>query len=177
VHIAYEDAMAYATWAGKRLPTEAEWEYAARGGKDGKDFAWGDEILPNGKYMANFFQGQFPHAIQSLDGYAQSSPVRSFPANNYGLYDMIGNVWEWTSDWYRPDAYQALASMTVCDNPSGPEASYDPNDPYAPKRVIKGGSYLCSDQYCANYRPSARMPSEIYSGQEHVGFRCVKDVN
>jgi formylglycine-generating enzyme len=176
-HIAYEDAEAYAKWAGKRLPTEAEWEYAARGGKEGKDFAWGDELLPGGKYMANFFQGSFPYDNQPLDGFDRSAPVKSYSPNEFGLYDMTGNVWEWTSDWYRIDAYVNLANIPVCENPKGPESSYDPDEPYAAKRVIKGGSYLCSDKYCSNFRPSARMPSEIYSGQEHVGFRCVKDRN
>lgn len=176
VHVTYEDAEAYAKWAGKRLPTEAEWEYAARGGTNEKEFAWGDELTPNGRYLANFYQGDFPYNRQDMDGYLTSSPVRSFPANGYGLYDMIGNVWEWTSDWYRPDTYDMYANITICENPTGPEAPYDPDEPFAPKRVIKGGSYLCSDQYCSNYRPSARMPAEIYTGQEHVGFRCVKDV-
>ncbi len=177
VHVAFEDAQAYANWAGKRLPTEAEWEFAARGGKDGRAFAWGDELMPDGKYLANFFQGNFPHDRQDFDGFSSSAPVKSYPANGYGLYDMIGNVWEWTSDWYRPDAYEMYASITVCENPKGPESSLDPAEPYAPKRVIKGGSYLCSEQYCSNYRPSARMPSEIYTGQEHVGFRCIKPIN
>ncbi|MEJ2005614.1 MAG: formylglycine-generating enzyme family protein [Cyclobacteriaceae bacterium] len=174
VHIAYEDAVAYAEWAGKRLPTEAEYEFAARNNVDGKPFAWGDELTPQGKYLANFFQGDFPYRMTSEDGYAGIAPVKSYPANEYGLYDIIGNVWEWTSDWYRPDAYSLVKDITICDNPTGPEASYDPAEPYTPKRVIKGGSYLCSDQYCSNYRPSARMATAIDSGQEHLGFRCVK---
>ncbi len=176
VHVTYEDALAYADWAGKRLPTEAEWEYAARGGKDGRSFAWGDELLPDGKYLANFYQGNFPYDRNDQDGFISSAPVMSYPPNGYGLYDMIGNVWEWTSDWFRPDTYEMYASVTICENPTGPEKSFDPDEPFAPKRVIKGGSYLCSDQYCSNYRPSARMPSEIYTGQEHVGFRCVMDI-
>lgn len=177
VHIAAEDADAYAKWAGKRLPTEAEWEYAARGGVNGKPFAWGDELRPSGKYLANFFQGDFPYHMTADDGYAGPAPVKSYPPNNYGLYDMIGNVWEWTADWYRVDTYEQLSSISVCRNPTGPEASYDPDEPNTPKRVIKGGSYLCSQQYCSNYRPSARMASAIDSGQEHLGFRCVSDRN
>ena len=175
VHIAYEDAVAYADWAGKRLPTEAEYEFAARNNISGKPFAWGEELTPQGKYLANFFQGDFPHRMTDEDGYAGIAPVKSYPANSYGLYDIIGNVWEWTSDWYRPDAYAEIDKMTVCRNPTGPEGSYDPAEPYTPKRVIKGGSYLCSDQYCSNYRPSARMATAIDSGQEHLGFRCVKN--
>jgi len=174
VHIAYEDAQAYANWAGKRLPTEAEYEFAARNQQSGKAFAWGEELTPQGKYLANFFQGEFPHQMTEEDGYAGISPVKSFPPNSYGLYDIIGNVWEWTSDWYRADAYALMKGIAICDNPTGPEESYDPNEPYTPKRVIKGGSYLCSDQYCSNYRPSARMATAIDSGQEHLGFRCVK---
>lgn len=172
VHIAYEDAVAYAEWAGKRLPTEAEWEFAARGGVYEKPFAWGDELTPDGKYLANFFQGNFPHNNALMDGYNASAPVRSFPPNGYGLYDIIGNVWEWSSDWYRYDAYQSrTGKLTV--NPEGPAMCYDPQDPYALKRVIKGGSFLCSREYCSNYRPSARMATSIDSGQEHLGFRCV----
>ncbi len=176
VHIAYEDAVAYADWAGKRLPTEAEFEFAARNAKSGAAFAWGDELTPQGKYLANFFQGDFPHRVTSDDGYTGIAPVKSYPPNSYGLYEIIGNVWEWTSDWYRPDTYSQLDKMTVCKNPTGPESSYDPTDPYNQKRVIKGGSYLCSTQYCSNYRPSARMATAIDSGQEHLGFRCVKSL-
>jgi formylglycine-generating enzyme required for sulfatase activity len=174
VHIAYEDAVAYADWAGKRLPTEAEFEFAAKNAKSGAPFAWGDELTPQGKYLANFFQGDFPYRMTGEDGYAGIAPVKSYPPNSYGLYEVIGNVWEWTSDWYRPDTYAQLDKMTICKNPTGPESSYDPTDPYNPKRVIKGGSYLCSIQYCSNYRPSARMATAIDSGQEHLGFRCVK---
>jgi formylglycine-generating enzyme required for sulfatase activity len=172
VHIAYEDAVAYAQWAGKRLPTEAEWEFAARGGVYDKPFAWGDELTPDGKYLANFFQGSFPYNNAIMDGFNASAPIQSFPSNGYGLYEIIGNVWEWTSDWYRYDAYQSrTGKLTV--NPEGPTMCYDPQDPYALKRVIKGGSYLCSREYCSNYRPSARMATSIDSGQEHLGFRCV----
>jgi len=178
VHIAYEDALAYCDWAGKRLPTEAEWEYASLGGSSQTRFQWGDELNPNGNYLANFFQGDFPHSSRALDGYESTAPVASFPANKHGLYDMIGNVWEWTSDYYRPDTKKQYAAMDVkaCQNPQGPSSSFDPNDPYATdKRVIKGGSFLCSEQYCSNYRPSSRMAISFDSGQNHLGFRCVKD--
>jgi formylglycine-generating enzyme required for sulfatase activity len=178
VQIAFEDAEAYATWAGKRLPTEAEWEYAAKAGLDDKPFAWGDELTPSGTYLANFFQGNFPYENSVNDGFEGAAPVKSYPPNKYGLYDLIGNVWEWTTDWYRPDTYAQYQDVgfKVCRNPTGPEASYDPNDPYAnSKKVIKGGSFLCSEQYCSNYRPSARMATATDSGQSHLGFRCVKD--
>ena len=181
VHIAYEDAEAYARWIGKRLPTEAEWEYASRGGNKHSSYAWGDQLMPDGEFLANFFQGNFPDTNTKLDGFNASAPVKSFKPNDYGLYDMIGNVWEWTSDWFRPDTHVINASLAAdasfCLNPVGPAASYDPYDPYNPKRVVKGGSFLCSEQYCSNYRPSARMPTSIDSGQEHVGFRLVKDAD
>lgn len=176
VHIAHEDAAAYAKWAGKRLPTEAEWEYASRGGHENAPFQWGNELMPSGKYLANFYQGTFPSDNSELDGFAKSAPVKSYPPNEFGLYDMIGNVWEWTNDWYRPDNHARLkmAGIPICDNPTGPESSYDPMEPLVPKRVIKGGSFLCSEQYCSNYRPSARMATAFDSGQEHLGFRCVQ---
>ncbi|HEY9046119.1 MAG TPA: formylglycine-generating enzyme family protein [Ohtaekwangia sp.] len=177
VHIAYEDAQAYATWAGKRLPTEAEWEFASRGGKDQERYSWGNEVTPQGKFMANTFQGSFPTKNLAEDGFASSSPVKTFPPNNYGLYDMIGNVWEWTSDWYDATYFQALAKMAITEDPKGPAQSYDPNEPYAQKRVTKGGSFLCASNYCVNYRPSARQGTSIDSGQSHIGFRCVKDAN
>ncbi len=180
VHVSYEDAEAYAKWAGKRLPTEAEWEYASKGGESNGSYAWGDQLVPNGEYLANFFQGTFPRDNTELDGFATTAPVKTFPANKYGLYDMIGNVWEWTSDWFRYDTHarnKLKSNQATCKNPQGPSQSYDPNEPLVPKRVIKGGSFLCSEQYCSNYRPSARMATAFDSGQEHLGFRCVKDVN
>ncbi|WP_330441386.1 formylglycine-generating enzyme family protein [Flavobacterium sp. C4GT6] len=178
VQIAYSDAVAYAEWAGKRLPTEAEWEYAAQAGNKDTNYAWGSELNPGGVYMANFFQGDFPYNNTNADGFNTLAPVKSFPANAYGLYDMIGNVWELTSDWYRPDTYSSYkkGDDSCCRNPTGPKDSYDPNEPYTPKRVIKGGSFLCSEQYCSSYRPDARMANSEDSGQEHVGFRCVKDI-
>ena len=178
VHIAFEDATAYARWAGKRLPTEAEWEFASRGGQTGKRFAWGDEISPGGQYLANYFQGDFPHANTVADGFEATSAAGSFPANGYGLFDMIGNVWEWTSDYYRPDTKELYKAQGSCHDPLGPASSFDPGDPYASdKRVIKGGSFLCSEQYCSNYRPSSRMASSFDSGQSHLGFRCVRDID
>ena len=175
VHIAYEDAVAYTKWAGKRLPTEAEWEFAARGGLTGKPFVWGDEFRPNGKWMANTHQGHFPNIDTGSDGYAGISPVAQFPSNGYGLYDMAGNVWQWVSDWYRPDYYALLASANgIARNPQGPDASSDPDDPGEPKRVMRGGSYLCTDQYCSRYMVGTRGKGEVSTGTNHLGFRCVK---
>lgn len=175
VHVAYEDAMAFAQWKGKRLPTEAEWEFASRGGKQER-FAWGEEMLPEGKFMANTFQGSFPVKNLKEDGFELASPVKSFPPNQYGLYDMIGNVWEWTSDWYDANYFQALSKNALSENPQGPAKSFDPQDPYAMKRVTKGGSFLCAANYCSNYRPSARQATAFDSGQSHIGFRCVMDI-
>jgi formylglycine-generating enzyme required for sulfatase activity len=176
VHIAYEDAEAYAKWAGKRLPTEAEFEYAERGGLDRKPYAWGSEFTPSGKYMANTFQGQFPEKNIGADGYTATSPVGSYNPNGYGLYDMSGNVWEWTSDWYRPDYYQILANDgAVAVNPKGPADSYDPSEPGVPKRVHRGGSFLCTDQYCSRYMAGGRGKGEPSTGTNHLGFRLAKD--
>lgn len=178
VHVAYEDATAFAAWAGKRLPTEAEWEYAARGGLIKKAYTWGDEFEPDGKTMANSFQGHFPDHNSVHDGFLTTAPVGSFPPNGFGLYDMAGNVWEWTSDWYRHDYFQTLASAGgVARNPQGPRNSFDPSEPGVQKKVHKGGSYLCTDQYCARYRPGGRGKGEPDTGTSHLGFRLVKDAH
>jgi formylglycine-generating enzyme required for sulfatase activity len=175
VQIAYEDAVAFAKWAGKRMPTEAEFEFAARGGLVGKLYAWGDELKPGGKWMANIFQGHFPDKDTGEDGFVGIAPVAQFPANGYGLYDMAGNVWEWCSDWYRPDYYAQLAKAGgVARNPQGPDASFDPTEPNQPKRVMRGGSFLCTDQYCTRYMVGARGKGEISTGCNHLGFRCVR---
>lgn len=176
VHIAYEDALAFAKWAGKRLPTEAEFEFAQRGGLDRKLYAWGNEFMPGGKHMANTFQGHFPDKNTKEDGYGHAAPVASFPPNGYGLFDMAGNVWEWTSDWYRPDYYQTLAAQgSLARNPQGPADSFDPSEPGVKKRVHKGGSFLCTDQYCARYIAGGRGKGEPQTGTNHVGFRLVRD--
>lgn len=174
VHIAWDDAVAYAKWAGKRLPTEAEFEYAARGGLDRKLYSWGDELKPGGKWQCNIWQGRFPWKDLVEDGYHFTAPVRSFPANGYGLYDMSGNVWEWCSDWYRADCYQSLAGLALVSNPVGPADSSDPAEPGVKKRVQRGGSFLCCDEYCSRYIVGARGKGEPDSGSSHIGFRCVK---
>src|SRR5277367_1326164 len=174
VEVAYEDVTAYATWAGKRLPTEAEWEFAARGGLAGKPFVWGDEFRPNGKWMANTHQGTFPATDTGDDGYKGISAVAEFPPNGYGLYDMAGDVWQWTSDWYRPDYYQQLVGAgKVTRNPTGPPSSFDPAEPNQPKKVQRGGSFLCTDQYCSRYMVGTRGKGEADTGTNHLGFRCV----
>ena len=175
VHIAYDDALAYCKWAGKRLPTEAEWEFAARNCLKNKKFAWGDELRPNNKIMANTWQGVFPNENKTEDGFTGTAPVASFEPNCYGLYDMIGNTWEWTSDWYDSQAYIKMATDKVTNNPKGPGKCSDYEDPYAIKRVVKGGSFLCAENYCYNYRPSARRGQAYDSGTSNIGFRCVKD--
>ncbi len=178
VHVAYEDVLAYAKWAKKRLPTEAEWEFAARGGLDGKAYVWGDDFRPNGKFMANTFQGHFPDKNTGEDGFLGTSPVKAFPPNGYGLYGMAGNVWEWVTDWYRPDYYAKLAEAGgVARNPKGPDDSFDPLEPRAVKRVQKGGSFLCTDQYCSRYMPGGRGKGEPDTGTNHTGFRCVRDAS
>ena len=174
-HVALEDAKAFCSWIKKRLPTEAEWELAARGGLENKTYSWGEDLRPAGKFMANTFQGKFPKNNSNLDGFLTTSPVMSFPANGYGVFDMIGNVWEWTSDYYDVSYYEKFKNKIVIVNPNGPDKVNDPSEPNAIKHVIKGGSYLCSDDYCVNYRPSARLGAAYDSGTSHIGFRCVKD--
>lgn len=179
VHVSYADAEAYARWAGKELPTEAEFEYAAWGGRAGAEFVWGDELEPGGVHMANVWQGRFPHENLAKDGFVGTAPVGSFPPNGYGLYDMIGNTWEWTTDWYVP-RHPAEREKACCvpRNPRGPreEESYDPRLPRVriPRKVLKGGSHLCAPNYCRRYRPPARFPEPVDTSTCHVGFRCVR---
>jgi len=168
VHICWFDAVAYADWAGKRLPTEAQWEIAARGGIARSRYVWGDDPRPGGKWQANIWEGHFPDQNTSDDGFARTAPVATFPANRFGLYDIAGNVWEWCADWYRP-GYEPGAGR----DPSGPDSSYDPSEPGILKRVQRGGSFLCSDQYCTRYLPGARGKGAPDSAASHVGFRCV----
>ncbi len=170
VHMAWDDAVAYCKWAGKRLPTEAEWEYASRGGKQKQKFFWGDSQTVDGKWMANAWQGKFPSRNTKDDGFLGTAPVGSFPANRYGLHDMAGNVWEWVSDWYRPDYYAHSPAW----NPQGPDDSLDPEEPGSKKRVLRGGSFLCSDQYCYRYTNAARNKGATDTGANHIGFRCAK---
>ena len=178
VHVTFADALAYARWAGKDLPTEAEWEFAARGGLDGAEYAWGDVLVPGGRHMANTWQGDFPQRNLGEDGFERTSPVTSFPANGYGLQDMIGNVWEWTTDWYAP-RHQADFGKACCipQNPRGgsEDGSYDPDLPdiRIPRKVIKGGSHLCAPNYCRRYRPAARHAEPVDTSTSHLGFRCV----
>ena len=180
VHIAHEDAAAYASWAGKALPTEAEWELAARGGLEGKEYAWGDELTPGGLHMANTWQGNFPHENDREDGWLYTSPVRSYAPNGFGLYDMIGNVWEWTDDWYADrQAFAKPVEKACCipHNPRGGDmgSSHDPCTPdmAIPRKVLKGGSHLCAPNYCQRYRPAARYAQPVDTSTSHVGFRCV----
>ena len=179
VHVAYADALAYAKWAGKDLPTGAEWEFAARSGLDSAEYAWGSELTPGGKHMANTWQGEFPHQNRNEDGFARTSPVTAFPPNGYGIYDMIGNTWEWTTDWFS-QKHEADAPKACCvpENPRGApkESSYDPLQPQIriPRKVIKGGSHLCAPSYCRRYRPAARHAEAVDTSTSHVGFRCIR---
>ena len=176
VHVAFEDAEAYAAWAGQALPTEAEWEHAARGGLQEAEFAWGDELMPDGKPMANFWQGDFPWRNDLVDGFEGAAPVGSFPPNGYGLYEMCGNVWEWTTDWYQDHGKIRKPCCTI-DNPRGGDVadSYDERTPDVriPRKVMKGGSYLCAPNYCRRYRPAARMAQPVDTSTCHLGFRCI----
>lgn len=176
VHVAYEDAEAYAKWAGKELPSEAEWEYAARGGLEGAEYVWGDELMPGGVAQANTWQGEFPWQNLEIDGFEWTAPVKSFPANGFGLYDMAGNVWEWTSDWYRGHGDVERGCCTV-KNPRGGSRreSLDRTVPgiAMPRKVMKGGSYLCAPNYCRRYRPAARMAQNIDTSTCHLGLRCI----
>jgi formylglycine-generating enzyme required for sulfatase activity len=178
VHVTFIDAEAYASWVGKELPTEAEWEFAARGGLEGATFAWGNDFLPGDRHMANTWQGEFPWQHRCRDGYERTSPVGAFPPNGYGLYDVIGNVWEWTTDWYHPaHPKEAIKACCIPLNPRGPshEASFDPTQPHIkiPRKVLKGGSHLCAPNYCRRYRPAARYPEPVDTSTSHVGFRCI----
>ncbi|WP_132385705.1 formylglycine-generating enzyme family protein [Novosphingobium sp. PhB165] len=183
VQVCHADAEAYAKWAGKDLPTEAEWEFAARGGLADADYAWGDQLAPEGRMLANYWQGLFPFANQCLDGWERTSPVRTFPANGYGLYDMIGNTWEWTRDWWseKPGVKKSGGSCCAVSNPPrNPgggklKESFDPAQPHVRigRKVLKGGSHLCAENYCQRYRPAARHPEMIDTATSHIGFRCV----
>jgi sulfatase modifying factor 1 len=178
VHVAYDDAVAYAKWAGKRLPTEAEWEFAARGGLTGKAYVWGDEFRSGNQLMANTHQGHFPNHDSAEDRFLGVAPVAQFAANGYGLYDVAGNAWEWVSDWYRADYYASLAAAGgVARNPQGPGTSLDPAEPAARKRVHRGGSFLCTDQYCSRYMVGTRGKGEVSTGANHLGFRTVRSAS
>lgn len=175
VHIAFDDALAYAKWAGKRLPSEAEFEFAARGGLDRKLYPWGDQLKPGGRVPANIWEGHFPDANNRADGYFKTSPVTAFPANAYGLHDVGGNVWQWCADWYRPDYYASFADPNIAvKDPAGPDTGLDPDEPSAAKRVTRGGSFLCSGEYCSRYLVGSRGKAEISSGSSNLGFRLVK---
>lgn len=180
VHISYADALAYARWVGKSLPTEAEWEYAARGGHDGRDYVWGDELAPGGAMLANYWQGRFPVSNLMDDGWERTSPVGSFPPNDFGLYDMIGNVWEWTTDWYATPTRRTKRTPGACCTVANPRGgamreSFDPStsDVRIGRKVLKGGSHLCAENYCQRYRPAARQPQTVDTSSSHIGFRCV----
>ena len=175
VHVSYEDAMAYCHWAGRRLPTEAEWEFAARGGKRDKIYFWGDLTDKLSSYV-NSWEGEFPVDNTQADGFEKSAPVKTYPPNGYGLYEISGNVWEWTSDWYSSQYYQYCKENSITNNPKGPKEAFNPSNPYVDERVIRGGSFLCNASYCASYRVSSRMATDPNTSLEHLGFRTVMDL-
>ncbi|MDA9760652.1 formylglycine-generating enzyme family protein [Flavobacteriaceae bacterium] len=175
VHVSYEDAMAYCHWAGRRLPTEAEWEFAARGGKRDKIYFWGDLTDKLSSYV-NSWEGEFPVDNTQADGFEKSAPVKTYPPNGYGLYEISGNVWEWTSDWFSSQYYQYYKENSITNNPKGPKEAFNPNNPYVDERVIRGGSFLCNASYCASYRVSSRMATDPNTSLEHLGFRTVMDL-
>jgi len=174
VQVSWDDAIAYTSWAGKRLPTEAEWEFAARGGLEGKAYVWGDEPFSEEKPQCNIWQGEFPYHNTLKDGFERTAPVKSFPPNGYGLYDMAGNAWEWCADWYDRELYRRREGKGTVVNPTGPDHTIDATQPFMPQRVQRGGSFLCNDSYCSRYRPSARHGCSPDTGMSHVGFRCAK---